>query len=275
MQTLLFWASKLVNPLLSPLTLAILVPAWALAYFRRLQGKRTPANRANRRAAALGLAFLGALYLGSLPAVSNLLVRAWETERTDPAAIAGNPNAPFDSIIVLGGFSSVELSEGWHIETGQTMERITAAARLYRELSASSPELRIIVTGGSGNPARQDRSESPLALRLLSLMGVPEGAVLLEGQSRNTYENGVFTKAVMEREGLRSAILVTSALHMRRSRGIFEKLGCRCMPFTVDTSLCVVPPPNNLFPDTVALDNTYRTFREIIGFAVYRALGRL
>lgn len=381
LSTLLFWVSKLINPFLSPLTLAILIPAAALVYIRRAAGagifavdgalgiggvEAEPAARSARisvpegrgrwihlfrRAvgpssvdyearrvhrvrflASAGLAVLGALWLASMPAVSNVLVRAWETERVDPAILETDGNAPFDAIIVLGGSVSVELSEGWHIESGQSMERLHGAARLYRRLAeglpaggegllAGEPGLslggegslpgvdeavfpgeagsqsvaravfpgdkafppdaivrrapKIIVTGGSGNPAFQDRSEAPLMLELLTLMGVPEEDVILEGNSRNTYENAVFTKAVMQEEGLRSAVLVTSALHMRRSRAIFAKQGYTFTPFTVDTSVNIVPPPNNFFPDTLSLDNTYRTVREIVGYAVYRAMGRL
>ncbi len=284
---MLFWVSKLINPLLSPLTLAILVPAAALAW-TLFGGKRSQASAdrdsagpaapvlslretRGRRFAAAGLVALGLLYLASLPAASNLLVRMWETERTDPAALESDPNAPFDAIVVLGGSVSVELSEGWHVETGQSMERIVAAARLYRALSAP----KVIVTGGSGNPAFQDRAEAPLMLRLLTLMGVKEEDVLLEATSRNTYENAVFTKKVMEGAGLRSALLVTSALHMPRARAVFAKQGIAFAPFAVDTSLDVVTPPNGLFPDTVALDNTYRTLREMAGYVAYRAMGRL
>lgn len=319
MQTLLFWISKLVNPLLSPLTLAILVPAVALLSARRREadpgttapkkadssdvGSRdvngndhssptghtvhpwrfTFPRRKGRTAPtsprpvlqAVALALLGCLYLLSAPLVSNLLVSLWEPDRSGPETLALSEKAPFDAIIVLGGSVAVELSEGWRIATGRSMERLTDAARLYRELAAAGKPPFVIVTGGSGNPAFQARAEAPFMQELLVLMGVPESAIIREGASRNTWENALYTKTIMEENGFQSAVLVTSALHMRRSQAIFAKQGYRFEPFTVDTSRHIAPFPNFLLPDTESLNNSYQALREMAGFVAYRLMGRL
>ncbi len=271
MQTLLFRFSKLINPLLSPATIGLLVPIIALAAVlktARLAGK-------TRALAAGALALLCGLYAASLPAVSNALVRAWEAPRTDPASLRESSSYPFEAIVVLGGSVSVELSEGWHIETGRTTERLTAAARLYHAFAREGHEPLVIATGGSGNPDYQTRAEAPLMRAVLELMGVPPEAVHIEGASRNTYENALYTKEILSDSGLERCLLVTSALHMRRSRAVFEKQGIGFEPFAVDTNLMAVPFPNAFFPDTEALDNTYRVFREVAGFVAYRLMGRL
>ncbi len=276
MQTLLFWLSKLVNPLISPLTVPLLAAAAAgLSLLRSRAGSPSRGLRGRRRLGAVSLVLTALLYLASLPAVSNLLVGLWEVERTEPESLSRSPLAPFDAIVVLGGSVFVETSGRWHIETGQSAERLTAAARLYRQLAASGTPPKVILSGGSGNPAFQERGEAPLAAELLELMGVPEGDILLEERSRNTWENGLYTGELMEGRDLTRAVLVTSALHMRRSRSIFAKLGIPFEPFAVDTGRTVLPFPNMFFPDTYALDNAYRTLREMAGYAAYAVMGRL
>jgi uncharacterized SAM-binding protein YcdF (DUF218 family) len=52
--------------------------------------------------------------------------------------------------------------------------------------------------------------------------GVPDGAILEESQGEDTWGNAVFTRQVLERHELHSAILVTSPYHARRARLTFD-----------------------------------------------------
>jgi uncharacterized SAM-binding protein YcdF (DUF218 family) len=52
--------------------------------------------------------------------------------------------------------------------------------------------------------------------------GVPESAILEEPLGEDTWGNAVFTRQVLERHGLRSAILVTSPYHARRAKLTFD-----------------------------------------------------
>jgi uncharacterized SAM-binding protein YcdF (DUF218 family) len=56
-------------------------------------------------------------------------------------------------------------------------------------------------------------------------MGVPSGDCLVEEKSLSTFENLKNLKAYMEREGMKSATLVSSPLHMKRTALTAEKLG--------------------------------------------------
>ncbi len=51
--------------------------------------------------------------------------------------------------------------------------------------------------------------------------GVPVQAVILEEQADSTYENALYSKALLERYGLHSALVVSSDYHMLRSRLTF------------------------------------------------------
>jgi uncharacterized SAM-binding protein YcdF (DUF218 family) len=59
---------------------------------------------------------------------------------------------------------------------------------------------------------------------LLSELGVPRDAILLEPSSRNTYQNAVNTRAILEVQGIDRVLLVTSAFHMRRAVAAFQAL---------------------------------------------------
>jgi uncharacterized SAM-binding protein YcdF (DUF218 family) len=49
---------------------------------------------------------------------------------------------------------------------------------------------------------------------LLEDWGVPERAIVLESESRNTYINAFYTKQIIDDRGIGKILLVTSALHM-------------------------------------------------------------
>jgi uncharacterized SAM-binding protein YcdF (DUF218 family) len=53
--------------------------------------------------------------------------------------------------------------------------------------------------------------------------GVPEDRLLIDTGSESTYDNAVNSRALLLENGYKSAIVVTSDYHMRRSRLVFEK----------------------------------------------------
>ena len=63
-------------------------------------------------------------------------------------------------------------------------------------------------------------------------LGVPEGRLRLEGDSRNTRENAVFSRMLAAET--QRILLVTSASHMRRAQGSFEAVGFTVIPAATD-----------------------------------------
>ncbi|MFA6508767.1 MAG: YdcF family protein, partial [Treponemataceae bacterium] len=110
---------------------------------------------------------------------------------------------------------------------------------------------------------------------ILETMGVPRSALILESESRNTFENAQYSKKALEAAGAKRIVLVTSSWHMRRSAAIFKKAGIDFTPYAVDTLMEYFGVPGDYLPDAGALDNSTRIIREQIGYAVYRVLGRL
>lgn len=121
---------------------------------------------------------------------------------------------------------------------------------------------------------------------LLTLMGVPPEAILLEDRSRNTYENAIETKKLLAAEGLTEIILVTSAMHMPRAQAIFAKQGMTVTPAPTDfevtaadwaylTTPAVEVQLFNLLPQADNLALVSSTLKEYVGLVVYRLRGWL
>lgn len=206
------------------------------------------------------------------------LVRSLEWQYLPPAEL---PDA--DVIVLLGGGEEPEAAPQPLPGLNDAGDRLVYAASLYQQGAAP----HILVSGGVvgvDGPALQPGAEAMAAL--LEIMGVPDSAIWLEGRSRNTYENAVETKKLLEPSGINRIILVTSALHMPRSRAIFAKQGFDVTPAPTDYNVTQAewdyywtPDPSiqifNLFPTAETLDWTMRAMKEYIGIVVYRARGWL
>ena len=66
------------------------------------------------------------------------------------------------------------------------------------------------------------------------MMGVPPEALWLDTDSRNTYENAVNSRALLEPKGIKKISLVTSASHMPRAVKLFEAQGFEVTPLPTD-----------------------------------------
>ena len=90
-------------------------------------------------------------------------------------------------------------------------ERIRHGVQLYQRGFAS----KILFTGGFGEG--QSQSEGRVGASFATTLGVPRTAVLFEEISRTTRQNLSEALAVMHRNGLKSAVIVSDPLHMRRA----------------------------------------------------------
>ena len=98
------------------------------------------------------------------------------------------------------------------------MTQAAALARLY-------PQAKLVFSGGSAALIFHKEKEADAAHKLWRELGVPESQMVFENQSRNTFENAVFTQALVHPKKGERWLLVTSALHMPRAMGVFRALG--------------------------------------------------
>ncbi len=79
----------------------------------------------------------------------------------------------------------------------------------------------LLMTGGPGGPLRKSCPE--IMLKQAVLLGINANSIFLEEEATTTLENAKYSLAIMKEKGYRSAIVVTSAVHTRRSNIIFEQ----------------------------------------------------
>jgi uncharacterized SAM-binding protein YcdF (DUF218 family) len=211
------------------------------------------------------------LYFFSSDPLSPLLVRSLERMY--------NPSASFpaaSAVVLLCGGEVPGLPPRMYDEVNEAGDRIFYAARLIKQGAAP----RLIITGGNVPFMREiGGSLAQVNCRLLTgPFAVDPSVILLEQKSRNTYENAVFTKNILDSLKLPpTIILVTSAMHMPRSAALFKKIGCTVYAaptdYRADVPFCLYPV--FMFPNAAALDNSTCALHEIYGIIAYKLLGKL
>lgn len=169
-----------------------------------------------------------------------------------------------DAIVVLGGFTGIVDSRQKLIGLGDGIDRLFHGMRLFR--AGKAP--RIMLVGGA---SRGDQHEAQVMADMLTEFGISRDSMLIEDASRNTYENGRNAVAIMRENKIHRVLLVTSAFHMRRAQGVFEKLGVDVVPAATDYQ--VLEQGNSILdwlPDAGALMRTTMGMKEYLGLWVYR-----
>ncbi len=169
---------------------------------------RTGHDRAGRRLIAVSV---GVLLLGGLLPVSNWLILPLE-QRFARAELAGRA---VDGIIVLGGAEDARIwVEREAHALNEAGERFTEAVALARRF----PKARVVFTGGSIEILSKPKIGADAARAIFADLGLVDGErLVLETKARDTWENAVFTRALVVPKPEERWLLVTSAWHMPRS----------------------------------------------------------
>jgi len=251
-----FALSKLFALVLKPLTLLVLLGFYGLF---------TKNAKRKRRSFRI---FVAGLALFTNPWLVNQFARAWESGGQSPDQIV----APYDVGILLGGYTQTtsDIPPGtWSFFRS---DRLTSTLALYK----SGKIRHILLSGGSGKLISNEMPEARTVRDYLLRVGVPDSVILIDDRSRNTRENAVFSKALVDSllPGAR-CLLITSAWHLPRALPCFEKAGLPCDPFGTDymTEKNNGNPFNWIEPDWKALMKWDALGKEWVGWLVYRAKG--
>jgi len=222
-------------------------------------------QRAGRR---LAVASVVLLLLAGLSPLGNALIYPLE-ERFPPwDASRGAPAG----IVVLGGAIGPDISAARGTpDLNESAERLTAAAALARKY----PDAKIIYSGGDARLVIHGGIEAEFAATLLESLGIPRARIIMEGKSRNTVENALFSKALADPKPGERWLLVTSAYHMPRSIGVFRRAGFAVEAYPVDWrtrgAIDLVLPFESV---TAGLRRTDTAVREWTGLLVYWLTGK-
>ncbi len=127
--------------------------------------------------------------------------------------VANNKGRKRDVIIVLG----------YHVRKDGNLssilrERINKAAELYHEEIAKT----VICTGAA---VANDYIEADVMADALIELGVPDCDIICEKFAKNTYENLVNSKEIMQDKKLKTAVIVSSPWHLRKASSYAFKVG--------------------------------------------------
>jgi len=120
----------------------------------------------------------------------------WFTKFWRSCLVVSVPMVNADALIVLGG---------------EPVARPVEAARLFKQGVAP----RVFVSG-VGDAAKNRR--------VLLEAGVPQENIIVEGKASTTYLNAKLLRPLLEKEHIRTALIVTSPFHTRRALATFRKL---------------------------------------------------
>jgi uncharacterized SAM-binding protein YcdF (DUF218 family) len=173
--------------------------------------------------AAAALAAIGLLVIGFSP-FAKLITLPLEN-RFPQSTIDGRR---VDGIVVLGG--AIGFGRG-QVAFNEAAARMTAGL----EIAKRHPSARLVFTGGDGSLLEGDgRSEADAAEAFFRLAGIEGERLVMERRSRNTRENALFTREMVEPKPGERWLLLTSAFHMPRAIGCFRTVGLELEAFPVD-----------------------------------------
>lgn len=175
-----------------------------------------------------------------------------------------------DGIIVLGGtFDTALTARHDQVSINGAIERVTEALHLHKQY----PEAKMLYTGGSGFIKQGELGGADIAKRFFDEIGIDSTNFIFEADSRNTFENAEFSKALVRPTQDETWILITSATHMSRSVGVFNKVGWQVIPYPVDFN-STYPEPYPGIEFGGKLSNIDKITKEYVGLVSYKLLGR-
>jgi uncharacterized SAM-binding protein YcdF (DUF218 family) len=192
---------------------------------------------------------------------------AGDSKRADADASPGEDRLIPDEashIVVLGGGTEIGSPEA----VGGTLATDALKRAVYAQQLHMSTGLPVVLTGGRPPGFPEAPAEAELASDLLRSLGSSDEQLLLETESRDTWENARYVDGLICNETI---VLVTSAYHMPRAVRSFAAHGFTVVPaptdykgeragYTVDSFL----------PSIHAFHDSTTALHEYMGLLYYR-----
>lgn len=246
--------SKILFVFTTPITWIFLCFLLGFLWRKRARGKRM-----------MGLGVV-LLYLFTNTFVLDEVNRLWE-----PAMNTVEPGKKYDVAIVLGGYATDAPGIG-QINFFESADRLNNVLPLYFNKQVK----KILLCGGAGNLVDFSGHEADFVAEYLYGLKIPKRDIIIENQSRNTRQNAVNAKRVLDSLGISERVLlVTSTTHMPRSSACFDKMNILHDQYRVDGQT----GERKFYFDYLFLPNAWVLYRwnvifhEWIGLVVYKMMG--
>ena len=245
-----FVLSKILRYLVYPLPLCFLALLGMVVWYHR------------RWARGALLVVLVLFYGLSIPYTADRCMQWLEPPRVAPEAL----RPPYDTVIVLSGMLHKPWSQRGYMEFSESVDRILAGMALVQQGLGKT----LLVSGGTGSLFDRRTSEARLLKTFALQFGLRDDQVLVEADSRNTYENALYTAQMLRAQRLQHVVLVTSASHMRRAVATFHKQGIFPDTYPVDYQAADVVMPFSFVPSALSLARMTEVLQELFGMLAYR-----
>jgi uncharacterized SAM-binding protein YcdF (DUF218 family) len=225
------------------------------------------ALRKRREKWALGFFWFGfvVLWFFSTSWGTDLMLRPLEKPFARPTL-----PAKVDAILVLGGSLDLSNSSPGRLEYNPAIDRFIYSLKLARRY----PQALVIYAGGTADLFDQSKTEASLLKQDAEFFGVPAQRIRADDKSRNTRENAIEAKKILDVAGRTNVVVITSAFHMRRSLGCLREAGIDATPYAVDfRGHWNTPNRFGWVPSANALADSSAAVREYVGLLVYRLQG--
>jgi uncharacterized SAM-binding protein YcdF (DUF218 family) len=256
----------------------IIISPLGIVTFLIASGVVLSALNRNRAAGRRFLVWGGLLFLIFLvsPLAEYLMLGL---ERIYPPMVTPPQSPGISRIVMLAGYA--EQNPGTPITSNvseQTIYSLAEGFRLYRLV----PGAKLILSGGVAH-----QGKAPVAAMMadfLQQMGVPAQDLIVEGKSRNTYENLIEVRKLV---GPDPFILVATACDLRRSVAVAHKLQMTPYPAPAYIRTLQRHPDKASQEEQImiflksfkpSLDNLSRiqwAYHEYLGYIWYRLLNRV
>jgi uncharacterized SAM-binding protein YcdF (DUF218 family) len=206
------------------------------------------------------------LYGLSISPTANWLLRPLES-RYPPMTVQRLPRA--GTLVVLGGgaWATTGIPVASRLSEASA-RRVLAAVRLYSLMDRP----QIVVCGGRARSV-SGVAEAEVMRELLISLGIPKTLIVVEGESRNTFENAKFLEKLTLRRPL---VLITSARHMPRAMRVFATLGMQPLPAPCDFQARANGSASPWFiPTAASLAASTGALYEYLGTWWYMITGRI
>jgi uncharacterized SAM-binding protein YcdF (DUF218 family) len=203
------------------------------------------------------------IYLYSASIFPTLLTAAYEhTYEPLGNELTSHPDKQNLIIVLTSGWYRAK-GEDYEMKIGEAgWERITSAVHLWQRIGGH------ILVSGAPAPIGVGSIAAAMAEQMTK-MGISREAILVEGKSRNTYQNLLFSKEMIKTPEQYNIILLTSAMHMPRAMLVARQLDLDVIPYPCDFRADTGFNWQGLVPSNEGPQATEKILHELLGYIYY------
>lgn len=196
--------------------------------------------------------------------IYSKLVNAWQAK---PVQLP--KNVTYEAGILLGGLGSFDKYGNGFLNS--SCDRLVEICALYHGRKIK----KIVISGGSVYKNRP--KEAPFLFKKITELGIPANDIIIEKNSRTTFENAAYTKLILDSIKLPPPyVLVTSAMHVPRAKRVFAKAGLQVVPYPSDYRVLETRFVffDYIIPSINTIDSWASFLKEVVGIMGYKLFNK-